>query len=152
MICFKQQNAVSFWGLRPQAPNNSTLKANQKWKKTNKRWAKYCDLIINSRPLQRTSSLPLHSQRQCLIWIGQKQQKTSEKCSFASGGEAPDLQGLCHSAPVTNQKFRETNVNLREMLCLGYLLYVLWRQIRPDFVPIPLLKALPRNWSEASQN
>ena len=51
------KNAVSFWGLRPQAPNDSTIRANQKLKETNERWAKYWVLSISSRQLLRTSSL-----------------------------------------------------------------------------------------------
>jgi len=92
---------------------------------------KYCVLSTSGRHLQRISSLPLHSQRQCLLWFDHKQQKTSDKWSSASGGEAPDLQGLCHSAPETNQKLRETNVNLREMLCLRYLCICPMASARP---------------------
>jgi len=130
-MLFQTTKCRKLLGSSPQTPNDSTLRAKQKWTKTDERWVKYCVLSISSRHLQRTSSLPFHSQRQCLLWFEHKQQKTSDKWSSASGGEAPHLQGLCHSAPGTNQKWRETNVNLHEMLCLMYLCICPMASARP---------------------
>ena len=42
MWCFTQQNAVSFWGLRPRPPFTS----NHKWKETNEACSKCCALSI----------------------------------------------------------------------------------------------------------
>ena len=105
MWCFKLQNAASFWGLSPQAhqgPKDSTIRANQKWKKTNTRLAKCC---VFSRQLQMTSSLPLHSQRQCLIWICQKQKKTSEKWCF----KPSKCRRLLTAKPIDLQDFAPGN-------------------------------------------
>ena len=154
MWCFKQQNAVSFWGRSSQTPQDSIIRANQKWKKTNERWATCCVFSISSRQLQMTSSLPLHSQRQCLIWICQKQKKTSEKwcfkpskCRRLLATKPIDLQDFAPEYYLKGGKLMQTYAKC----CVSCICaYVLWRQLRPDFVPIPLLKALHRNWSEAS--
>jgi len=58
-----------------------------------------------------------------------------------------------NSALGNNQKRIETNENLREMLCLkNQYAYVICHQLRRDYDPIPFIKALPRNVSEAKEN
>ena len=51
-------------------------------------------------------------------------------------------------ASENNLKWMETNVNLCKILCLKYLQAYARRS---DFVPISLLKALPRNLSKAAK-
>jgi len=55
-------------------------------------------------------------------------------------------------ALVNNQNGKETNENLRRILFLNYQQgYALCHQHRPDYVPIPFIKELPRNLSEAAE-
>jgi len=57
-----------------------------------------------------------------------------------------------NSALGNNQKWKETNENLREMLCLkNQYAYVICHQLRPDYDSIPFIEALPRNLSEAKE-
>ena len=56
-----------------------------------------------------------------------------------------------NSALANNQKWKETNENLREMLCLKNQ-YAICHQLRPDYKHIPFIKALPWNLSEANEN
>ena len=153
MWCFKQQNVASFWGLSPRptkAPKELTIRAIQKWKKTNTRWAKCCVFSISSRQLQMTSSLPLHSQRQCMIWICQKQKKTSEKWRF----KPPKCRRLLAAKPIDLQDFAPGNNLKGGNWCklVRNVVSQVFVGICPSagFRPIPLLKALPQNLSKVA--
>ena len=87
-----------------------------------------CVLLLLAVSFRGLRPCPLHSQGQCLIWICQKRQKTSEKWWNMSRLKRQNvvsfwrqsLQTSKNSVPGSNQKWKETNVNLREMLCLKY--------------------------------
>ena len=131
-----------------------------KWRETNENLSEMCCLkyqsafVLYLRP--DYDSIPFLK-----IYLGtyQKRQKTSmkfRKCGFNRQnvvifrGFAPDPKVLC---PWDYHRWRETNENLSEMWCLKYQsAFVLCHQLRPDYDPIPFLKDLPLNLSEATEN
>ena len=90
---------------------------------------------------------------QKLVWNGENVVSTV-KMSSSSGGFAPDPQD---SALWNNQKCKETNENLLEMLCLKYQLglHVICHQLRPDYDSTSFIKAMPaichcQKWQKTS--